>query len=945
MSLRSGSRLGAHEILAPIGAGGMGEVYRAKDLTLDREVAIKILPDAFARDAERVARFTREAKTLASLNHPNIAQIYGIIEEDSPAHVHALVMELVEGDDLSAIIARHAGPGTASSSGWSPGASLRPGSGQADPPGVPLAEALPIARQIAEALEAAHEQGVIHRDLKPANIKVRPDGTVKVLDFGLAKALAPAATSGTGSVANSPTMTARGRLRQGSGEPGTEMGMIIGTAAYMAPEQARGKVVDRRADIWAFGVVLYEMLTGRRLFPGDDASDVLAAVLLQDIDWTPLPADAPPSVVQLLRRCLERDSRVRLRDIGEARLVLSQPEPPAADAARTPSRPPGLAGRFIRAAAVLAVGFAAGFTTASIVAPSPGTTQGSASVSITPVTGSGTVISGSISPDGRYLAYVESEQGLQSLWLQQLAGGQTLRLTPERAVAYWAHTFTPDGNNIVYGMKSDAEPSGALYLISALGGTPRRLIGNIDSAPSFSPDGRRMTFLRQFAPAQDESALIVCDADGSNERILAAVKLPEYMAGIFFGGPSWSPDGKSIVTSVGRRGSAGADAKARLVQIQVETGAMSTLADPGWLVAAQSHWMPDGKAVLVVARRADQAATQIWSVSVPGGEARRITSDLSDHRVLSLTRDGQTLVSIAGSVSARVSVMPLRGGGTPVRVGRSTLDGLEGVAFDAEGSVVYSSRVGGRSSIWVTRSDGSDRRPLVQAEPAEYLYFPAVAGGRRAFYLSNTQKGTEVQSVGMDGSAPRTIAADVRRDLISASVDGNVVAFSAHVDGVPHIFTSDPDGTRRTQVTKVPSFSPAVDAQGRRVAYYYVANGLFRLGVSAIDGGGALLADLPAEAPSANSRLQLNGDGVYLNTVRGDRANVWLQPLDGRPARRVTAFDDQILFDFAVSPDGSTLALVRGARLRDAQVITGFHGGAAMRPADRAGTAPEEGSR
>ena len=315
----------------------------------------------------------------------------------------------------------------------------------------------------------------------------------------------------------------------------------------------------------------------------------------------------------------------------------------------TPIRPPGLAGRFVRAVALLAVGFAAGFTTASVVAPPPGTTPGSASLSITPVTASGNVISGSISPDGRYLAYVESEQGLQSLWLQQLAGGQTLRLIPERAVAYWAHAFTPDGNNIVYGVKSDAEPSGALYLISALGGTPRRLIGNIDSAPSFSPDGRRMTFLRQFAPAQDESALIVCDADGSNERILAAVKLPEYMAGIFFGGPSWSPDGKSIVTSVGRRGSAGADAKARLVQVQVETGAMSTLADPGWLVAAQSHWMPDGKAVLVIARGADQAATQIWSVSVPGGEARRITSDLSDHRVLSLTRDGQTLVSIAGS--------------------------------------------------------------------------------------------------------------------------------------------------------------------------------------------------------------------------------------------------------------------------------------------------------
>jgi eukaryotic-like serine/threonine-protein kinase len=286
--LTNGARLGPYEIIAPIGAGGMGEVYRARDTKLNRDVAIKVLPEMFAADADRLARFEREAQVLASLNHPNIAHLYGI-EDSAPSTssgqgVHALVMELVEGPTLADRIA--AGP-------------------------LALADALPIAKQIAEALEAAHEQGIIHRDLKPANVKVRDDGTVKVLDFGLAKALN--LSSGTnGGAMNSPTMTARA----------TQMGVLIGTAAYMSPEQARGKAADKRADIWAFGVVLYEMLSGERAFQGEDITDTLAAVLKTDPAWTALPEAMPVSLRILLRRCLDRDVKQRLRDIGEARVAI-----------------------------------------------------------------------------------------------------------------------------------------------------------------------------------------------------------------------------------------------------------------------------------------------------------------------------------------------------------------------------------------------------------------------------------------------------------------------------------------------------------------------------------------------------------------------------------------------------------------------------------------------
>jgi hypothetical protein len=273
----------------------MGEVFRAKDTKLNRDVAIKVLPAEFASDRQRVARFKREAQVLASLNHPKIAGIHGREESgpdagsgDGSLTIVALIMELVEGEDLSTLMAR--GP-------------------------ISIAEALPIARQIAEALEAAHEQGIVHRDLKPGNIKVRADGTVKVLDFGLARATDPTATSNP-NISRSPTLT----------HQGTQTGVILGTAAYMSPEQAMGKPVDKRADIWSFGVALHEMLTGTRLFKGDGVNDTLAAVLKQEVDLNALPSEAPPRLARLIGRCLDRDLRTRLRDIGEARIEISKIE-------------------------------------------------------------------------------------------------------------------------------------------------------------------------------------------------------------------------------------------------------------------------------------------------------------------------------------------------------------------------------------------------------------------------------------------------------------------------------------------------------------------------------------------------------------------------------------------------------------------------------------------
>src|SRR5262245_55435243 len=290
MPLAPGVRLGPYEVSSLLGSGGMGEVYRARDAKLNRDVALKILPDSFATDVERLARLKREAQLLASLNHPNIGAIYGFEDSDlstssGQAGVPALVLELVEGPTLADRIAE--GP-------------------------LPLDEVLAIAKQIAEALEAAHEQGIIHRDLKPANIKVTPDSRVKVLDFGLAKAMEPSIAV-AGDVTASPTITSPAM---------TQMGIILGTAAYMSPEQAKGRPADRRSDIWAFGCVLYEMLTGRRAFEGGDVSDTLAAVLRAEPDWTALPKATPSAIRALLKRCLEKDRQARIGDVAAVLFVV-----------------------------------------------------------------------------------------------------------------------------------------------------------------------------------------------------------------------------------------------------------------------------------------------------------------------------------------------------------------------------------------------------------------------------------------------------------------------------------------------------------------------------------------------------------------------------------------------------------------------------------------------
>jgi Tol biopolymer transport system component len=547
VTLVPGTLVGPYEIVTAIGAGGMGEVYRATDTNLKRSVAIKVLPASVAGDADRLARFQREAETLGALNHPNIAAIYGL--ERTP-DVTALVMELVEGEDLSQRIAR--------------GAILLP-------------EALSIAKQIAEALEAAHEQGIIHRDLKPANIKVRADGTVKVLDFGLAKTIEPRSSSAdAAALANSPTITRPDAL--------TAVGMILGTAAYMSPEQAKGRAADRRSDVWAFGVVLYEMLTGQRPFKGDDVPETLASVITRQPDWAVLPAASPQPIRRLLRRCLEKDRTRRLADMADAGLDIDDAFSRAdIDAPVVPSfsrRRERLAWAF----ALLLVGLIAAAMSAWA------TRSGS-----TPLETTRTILS--VAPTGE-------TPGTNPL--EQLAGGAR----PTRT----AVALSPDGKTLVFGAIWGGSPQLYRRAMDQLSAIP--ISGTSGgSSPFFSPDGQWVGFIAggelRKVPLGGGPAVTLCKA-----------------AALF--GASWGDDG-TIVFATLRNGG--------LWRVSAAGGtpeALTTL-EPGEYSHRLPHMLPGSHAVIFTISKGAQLwdDSQVVVRSLDTGKQAVLVTGGSDGRYVS----------------------------------------------------------------------------------------------------------------------------------------------------------------------------------------------------------------------------------------------------------------------------------------------------------------------
>jgi len=670
------------------------------------------------------------------------------------------------------------------------------------------------------------------------------------------------------------------------------------------------------------------MLTGRELFGGETVTDVLAAVVRQEIDVDRLPAETPHQLRDLVARCLDRDPRMRLRDIGEARIALATSSSRSLE--ETETKPPLKAmtrRSFAVTTAVTGAGFALGLGLGRRWGGS-GTPGGDvSSLEITRLTGSGNVTSAAISPDGSFIAYVQIDKGFQSLWLRQVASGQTLRIVSEAEQFFWGHTFSRDGNEIVYTLKTPDDRAGGLYTVSALGGPQRRIVDSVDSAPALSDDGNWIAFARADFPSDGESALVVTAADGSSERTLAVFRPPEMVAPNFFTGPTWAPDGSRIVIAVSHRAAADSGVRAWLASVELEGGEISVLSDPGWAQAAQAGFLPDGRGLLAIARFHHQQSTQIWHVDGDSGSCAPITSDLNDHRVISLSAAGDALVSINGDYSSAIWLTPRDGSDPPERKSWTKLDGARGVCFLPDGRIVHSSSEGGIWGLWAMTPDGGERVPIVTVGQEEYLLGVEAAGSGEIYYRIRNRSGVEIRVLEAGGSAPRVAVSGVANESIDVSRDGTLV-YGAYVNGQHGLYRLAPGGADPVRITELNAILPSIDPTGERIAFYYSdADDRFRLGVVTAKDG-ELIWSSGVASPGVFTRLHLREEGLYLTNMTGDRANVWLKPLDGSDPRRLTDFDDQRIWDFAVSNDSRTLAVARGRRDRDAVLIRGFRGSA-----------------
>jgi Tol biopolymer transport system component len=816
---RVGTRIGPYEIVGWLGAGGMGDVYRARDVRLGRDVAVKVLPDAFAADPDRLARFEREARMLAALNHPHIAAIYGVEESGG---LRALVLELVPGPTLAEAI------GT----------------------GLPPARALALAIQIADALAAAHAQAIVHRDLKPANVQLAPGDIVKVLDFGVAKMWrAEAGAAAAEAVTATGTQTVAGRL--------------VGTAAYMSPEQARGLSVDRRTDVWAFGCVLFEMLGGRPAFAGQTLSDTIAAVLERDPDWRTLPASTPPPVRALIRRCLAKDAAARPGDMTEVRRGLE------ACLAASSSRSRVTA---LRLSIVVAVGAAAALVAYSFWStPRPPVLVNPAQIT----SATGVEDYPSLSPDGSHVTYESNQSGNWDIWVSEVGGGSAANRTADNGGDDRYPSWSPDGRRIAFWSTRDG--GGAFYLMSELGGAPERLSGVLyggalnHSPAAWSPDGTQLAFVA-YQPSgsrYDVSIQIVTIATRQARRL----PLPGAQEGRI--DLSWSHDGRHIAyLDIAQQ----IAETSRLMVLNVADGSTVPVSDAS-LNIRSPVWSRDDRALFFVCNLA--STWDLWRQTLdqnmtPRGPKERITTGL-DILHAAFSADGRHLVYAKGRWVSNVWRVPL-GAPTVVgwgdaeqltfdqafiefaqvspdgqwlafssdrlgnqdlwkkRIGTDTLVRLTSDAslewapnWSPDGSQLayYSNRTGNRE-IWIMSSDGGQQRQLTDTRTSLNAGGSWAPNGTEIAYRSERAGSSDLWVTSVDGSRSRVLAPSPAAEYAHAwSPDGKWIAFTSDRDGVRRLWRVRSDGGELERLTTSQVESPVWSVDGREI--YYAGVGGSRL--------------------------------------------------------------------------------------------------------------------
>jgi len=774
---------------------------------------------------------------------------------------------------------------------------------------------------------------------------LRPDGYVKVLDFGLAKL---AEESSAAVAAEAPTR----QIRTGSG-------VVMGTAGYMSPEQARGKEVDARSDIFSLGAVIYEMVAQRRPFEGETPSDTLAAILKTDPPpISELMPEPPPELVRIINKTLKKDREQRYQVVKELLVDLralkqeldfqekmgtARPAKPVRNISTAVVTPQtseirnaistitdslSIEIKRHKAAAVIAlavvVAVLAGLAFALYKLTRRNTPRFQATT-ITRLTNSGKVIDATLSPDGRYVVYVLSDARKQSVWIRQVTTANDKVVVPPMEVGVFGITVSRDGNDLYYVIKQNLD-KGTLYRVPIFGGTPTKILEWIDAPVSFSPDGKRMVVIRGNYPGEGDSALLIVNADGTGEQLLAQRKRPEAFVPIFFTGPSWSSDGELVAATVSKVGEL-----SQVVAFRVKDGQEQVLTKSGFPFIGRTQWLPDMSGLLVVAGTST-ADPQVWLLSYPSGTMRPLTNDLDQHRSMGLSDDADKFVTVVSSGLVNVWVAPEGDAKRAVQLPVGNLglysSGGNSVDWTPDGRIVFSSNESGHIDLWIMDPDGGNRKQLT-SNSGRNVGAIVSPDGQHIVFTSSRSGTPAVWRINSDGSNPKQLTHGLSDGLPSISPDGKWVVYTSLGATKPTVWKVSIEGGDARELTSKVSTNGIVSPDGKFVAYLYPeshdpfapAN---RIAVIPFEGGDPIKTFPFPVATRIQTITQWAPDGksILYNSTVNNVTNIWAQPLDGGPAKQTTDFKDSLMSGFAWSRDGKNLASTRGIQLRDAILIS-----------------------